>query len=126
MSGTLHVLAAEWAIVVKRPTVIAFIEPVSDKELENSPDTSETPGDFQEYVSRSKAPLTRAGIDFHVVYARAFRVRDGRHTTTFRTGRLGVGYYLVGPGRWPRIEHGVMTDDDLFSVVRDYFGISVG
>src|SRR5215510_1520833 len=125
MAGALDAVAAETPVEVKRPTVVAFFEPVSDKELEKHPDTNEALADFQEYVSRSKDPLERAGVDFHVVYARSFQVRNGSQTRTFRLGKIGVGYYLVGPGRRPRIEQGVMTDADLFQVVHDYFGMVV-
>lgn len=33
-----------------------------------------------------------------------------------------VGYYLISPGKKPRIEYGVMTDTDLLQVAKDYFG----
>jgi hypothetical protein len=44
--------------------------------------------------------------------------------TTFRPGKVGVGYYLVAPGKDPRVEYGVMTDADLLQLAKEYFGIS--
>jgi hypothetical protein len=123
--GAVAVVAAEPVVVVKRATVVAFFEPASEQELQRNPDTNETLADFQEYVSRSKGPLEKAGLDFQVVISRSFQVRDGRKTRTFRLDKIPVGYYFVGPGRQPRVEQGVMTDVDLFAIVRDYFGIIV-
>jgi hypothetical protein len=47
----------------------------------------------------------------------------GKRLITFRPAK-GVGYYLVEPGKKPRIEYGVMTDADLLRVANEYFGIS--
>jgi hypothetical protein len=113
-------------IVIKRPTVIAFFPPVSDQELENDAGTIDALADFQFYAAAAREPLAKAGVDLHEIYARSFRVRDGARSTTFRSGNVEVGYYLVAPGKKRHVEEdGVMTDTDLFGLVRDHFGITV-
>jgi hypothetical protein len=123
--GTLVATAEEQPLVVVRgPTVVAFFKPVTDAEMEKDADTNETLADFQLYASRVREPLGKAGIEFQELYARAFRVRDGGETTTFRPAKVYVGYYFVAPGRKPRIEYGVMTDDGLLQAAHEYFGSS--
>jgi hypothetical protein len=48
--------------------------------------------------------------------------RMGKAATTFKPTKVDVGYYLVAPGRKPRVEYGVMTDADLLQVADEYFG----
>jgi len=50
-------------------------------------------------------------------------VRVGNKVTTFRPVKVDVGYYLVAPGKKPRIEYGAMTDADLLKVANEYFGL---
>lgn len=106
---------------VKGPTVIAFFEHVTDEELERDPDTNEALSDFQLYVAQAREPMRRAGITFKVLSARSFHVRIGKQSATFRSAETGVGYYLVAPGRKPRVEYGVMTDTGLMQVAKEYF-----
>jgi hypothetical protein len=124
---TLSVLAGaeQPTIVVHRPTVVAFWVPMSQKELEADPGANEALSDFQFYASQVREPFRKAAIDFHEVYAASFRIRAGVKTLTFRPGRITVGYYLIAPGKKPRVEYGVETDVDLFDVAHDYFGIIV-
>ena len=49
-------------------------------------------------------------------------MRVGVKTTTFRPGKITVGYYFVAPGKKPRIEYGVNTDDGLVDIAKEYFG----
>jgi len=42
----------------------------------------------------------------------------------FRPAKGNVGYYLIVPGKNPRIEYGIMTSTDLLQVANDYFGTS--
>jgi hypothetical protein len=102
---------------------VAFFEPVTQAKLAKDPDTNEALADFQLYASSVRAPLRKAGIEFHELYARSFRLRVGNQLTTFRPVKEDVGYYLVEPGKKPRIEYGVITDADLLQVANEYFGI---
>lgn len=124
----LFIAEAAWAkssakqplIVVRKPTVIAFFEHVTEKQLEEEPDTNEALSDFQVYVSSVREPLRKRGIEFHEVDAKSFRLRIGSTITTFH-GKMDVGYYLIAPGKKPRIEYGVMTDTDLLDLASKYF-----
>jgi hypothetical protein len=110
-------------IVVRGPTVVAFFESVPQAQLDKDPDTNEALADFQLYARNVRAPLRKAGIEFHEVYANSFQLREGKRLTTFRPAKVKVGYYLAAPGRKQRIEYGVMTDSDLLQVANEYFGI---
>jgi hypothetical protein len=109
------------AFVVRGPTIVAFFPPVKQAELESNPGMNETLADFQFYAMQVREPLRKAGIDFHQVNASSFRIRIGTKLTAFRTGDK-VGYYLVAPGKKPRIEHGVETDVGLLEIASEYFG----
>lgn len=37
---------------------------------------------------------------------------------------MDVGYYFISPGKQPRVEYGVMTDDDLLHAAKEHFGTS--
>jgi hypothetical protein len=123
---TALVAAAEMQplVVVRGPTVVAFFKPVTDAEMEKDPDTNEVLADFQLYASQVREPFSRRGIEFHELYAHSFRLRVGKGLTTFRPGKVDVGYYFVSPGKTPRIEYGVMTDADLLQAADEYFGVS--
>jgi hypothetical protein len=109
-------------VVVGSCTIVAFFPPVTDAELQKDADTNEALADFQLYATRVREPLKRAGVDFHELYTHSFRVRVGKAVTTFRPGKVDVGYFFVVPGKEPRIEYGVMTDTDLLQVANEYFG----
>jgi hypothetical protein len=110
-------------VAIAGPTIVAFF-PVTKAELQKDADTNEALADFQFYAKQVREPLKKAGIEFSEVYARSFRVRIGQETTVFRPVKGGVGYYLIAPGKKPRIEHGVMTNGDLLQVANEYFGTS--
>jgi hypothetical protein len=110
-------------VVVHGPTVVAFFPPVAQAQLEKDPDTNEALADFQLYARSVRAPLRKAGIQFHELYTHSFRLRIGKKLTTFRPVKVDVGYYLVAPGKEPRIQYGVMTDSDLLQAANEYFGI---
>jgi hypothetical protein len=110
-------------VVVRGPTVLAFFEPFPTAKLGKDADTNEALADFQLYARKVRAPLKKAGIEFHELYARSFRLRVGNKLTTFRPARVGVGYYFVAPGKDPHIEYGVSTDADILQVANAYFGI---
>jgi hypothetical protein len=65
--------------------------------------------------------LKDAGIDFEEVYAGSFSVQRGSRTTTFRSGKVKVGYYFAAPDKDPHVKYGVMTDTDLFQFAQNYF-----
>ncbi len=111
-------------LVVRGPTVVAFFPPVTDAELQKDPDTNESLSDFQFYSAKLREPLRKLGIDFHELYARSFELRIGKKLKTFRPVKVEVGYYLIAPGRKPRIEYGVMADVGLLEVAKEYFGTS--
>lgn len=111
-------------LVIGSRIIVAFFPPVTKAELQKDADTNEALADFQFYATRLREPLKKAGIDFHEVYAHAFRVRVGKTITTFRPAAGDVGYYFVAPGKRPRIEYGVMTDADLLQVANEYFKLA--
>ena len=116
--------AAEPTIVIRRPTVIAFFAPVSNHEMETDTDENEALADFQLYASQVRKPLQEAGIDFHELYVRSFRVRSGKKFVTFRPQQVEVGYYFVEPGKKPRVEYGVMTHTDILQIAKQQFGLT--
>jgi hypothetical protein len=109
-------------IVVRGPTVVAFFEPIPQSKTEKDPDANEALADFRLSARSVRAPLRKAGIEFHELYAHSFRLQVGRKLTTFRPVKVDVGYYLVAPGKKPLIEYGVMTDSDLLQAANEYFG----
>jgi hypothetical protein len=111
-------------IIVRGPTVVAFFEPITEVQLEKDPDANEALADFQFYAKRVREPLRQAGIEFRELYAHSFRLRVGKTLATFRPVKADIGYYIVVPGKKPRIEYGVMTDNDLVGLAKEYFGIS--
>jgi hypothetical protein len=122
LSSTLS-LAADPPLVIPRPTIIAFCPPMTGKQMDANPDLNEVLSDFQLYAAQVRDPLQKAGIDFHQVFAASFRLRIGNKQVTFRPRGVKVGYYLIAPGKKPRIEYGVNTDIGLLQVATDYFGM---
>jgi hypothetical protein len=115
---------ADSDLTVERPTILAFFPPVTDADLDQNPDTNEALGDFQLYATRVSPSLKKAGIDFEVVSAVKFKVKNGANVRTFRTGKIAIGYYFVAPGKEPHLQFGVMTDDEILEVASTYFGIA--
>ncbi len=111
--------------VIRQPTIVAFFPPVTRPVLESDDDSNEALSDFQFYARQVRTHLEKAGIDFREADARSFRIRMGTNVRIFQTGKIGIGYYLVAPGKKPHIEYGVMTDTDLLDVARKYFGIAI-
>jgi hypothetical protein len=101
------------AIVVNRPTIVAFFPPVTAQELSKEPDTNEALSDFQEYATRVRGQLQAIGVDFEEIYASSFAVKRAGKTITFHPKKAEVGYYFVEPGKAPRVEYGVMSDEDM-------------
>jgi hypothetical protein len=112
-------------VVVSGPTVIAFFPLVTPAVLNSDPDTNEALADFQFCANSVRKPLHNIGVAFEEIYGPSFRVQVGGTITTFRPGKLSVGYYFAAPNRKPRIEYGVLTDVDLRQITSEYFGLSV-
>ena len=110
--------------VIHGPTIIAFFAPVTAKDLDNDEDTNEALSDFQFYNGKVGGPLHKAGIEFYEADARYFRIRIGKTISTYRTGKYGVGYFFIAPGKKPHIVYSVMTDEDLLDEARNYFGLA--
>jgi hypothetical protein len=122
---TSPIIAANQPVVtIHGPTIVAFFPPVTQADLTNDPDTNEALADFQLYASQLRKALHEKGIDVQEIYAQSFRVQRGTRTTTFRPGKVKVGYYFVAPDKEPHVEYGVMTDTDLLQVARDYFALT--
>lgn len=105
------------------PTIVAFF-PVTPAEADSDGDVSEAFSDFTFYAHKAAPRLKRAGIQFRVVNERSFQLRINGRVVVVRVGE-DSGYCLIGPGKKPYIERGVMTDDDLVVEARKYFGIAI-
>jgi hypothetical protein len=112
-------------VVVSGPTVIAFFPLVTPAELNNDPDTNEALADFQFCAKTVRKPLHNMGVAFEEIYGPSFGVQVGARITTFRPGKVHVGYFFVAPNRKPRIDCGVLTEVDLRQIASEYFGLSV-
>jgi hypothetical protein len=80
-------------IDVHRATIITFLYPISQKELDSGEGDAEAFNDFGYYFYLVEKRLRGAGIDLLSVNAREFQVRDGKTIRTFKTGKIGIGYY---------------------------------
>jgi hypothetical protein len=107
---------------VKGPTVIAFFPPVTRDQINKDADLNETLSDFQHHFQSAKPTLENAWIKVHEIYAKSFNVKLQAATTTFKPKNASAGYYLVMPGKKPKIHYGVVTDLDLPYIAADYFG----
>jgi len=105
-------------IVITRPTIVAFFPPVNSDASDS--DTNEALADFQIYTARVRRPLRSRGIEFRELYVHSLRIRVGTSVSTFRP-KVYVGYYFIAPGRKPRVEYGVHTDDELLEIANEYF-----
>lgn len=111
--------------VIRKPTIVAFFVPVTESEVADGADTNEALSDFQYYAGSVRDSLLNAGIEFHEADALSFKIRSGKKLRVFRTGKIGVGYYFIAPGKPPHIQEGVMTDQDLVEEARKYFGLRI-
>ena len=112
-------------IVVHRPTVVAFFLPISEAEANRADSDAEALSDFHYYAYREEKRLKMAGIDLTIVSGRSFKFRDGARIWNFQTGKIGIGYYLIAPGKMPHVEYGVMTDEDLCAAAEKYFRVKI-
>ena len=112
-------------ILVQRPTIVAFFVPMTEAEANSGGGDAEALGDFNYYIYKVERRLKRVGIELQQVNGRSFKVRDGTRTSLFETGKIGVGYYFIAPGKEPHVEYGVMTDEDLVDAAKKYFGLAI-
>jgi hypothetical protein len=112
-------------LVVHHATIVAFFPPVTRAELDSDEDNNEALSDFQFYTGKARAPLQQAGIDLREVDARSFSIRVGKEIRIFRTGKIGIGYYFIAPGRKPHVEYNVMADEDILEAAHKYFRIAI-
>jgi hypothetical protein len=106
---------------VAGPTVIAFLDPTDSGK---DPQFTETLLDFQRSIRRVRVRF-ESKIRARECYQSSFEVRVGGARRRFVAKAQGVGYYFVSPRQEPRIEYGVITDDDLIDVMKEYFGVNV-
>jgi hypothetical protein len=109
--------------VIHQPTIIAFF-PITQAEVDSS-DNTEALSDFQFYIGEVRDPLHKLGIELKEAYARSFRIRCGNSVKTFKPGKVSIGYYFIAPGKEPRIEYGVKTNEDILDAAHKYFGIAI-
>jgi hypothetical protein len=111
--------------VIQRPTIIAFFPPPKQPDVDYDSDTNEVLSDFQLCAHAAHPHLEKAGIDFTVTTAVSFKIRTGNQVRSFKTGKIGIGYYFIAPGKQPHVEYGVMTDTDLLDLARRYFKMAI-
>jgi hypothetical protein len=124
LSMPLAAAERERTFVIRRPTVIAFFPQVTEQELSDA-GRNEPLAHFQFSANEVRKPLHDAGITFIENYGESFRVRLAKAVNTFRPEKIKMGYYLIAPGKDPRIEYGVMTEEDLLKSASEYFGVAV-
>jgi hypothetical protein len=116
--------AKEPTFVVRGPTIIAFYPPVSKKAMK---DGDEALADFEFYTGAAQKTLAALGVQVKLAFARSFRVTLDGTTTTFRLRASShdkfCGYYLIAPGKMPRVEYGV--DTTINQTAAEYFGIKL-
>ena len=120
------ILSAQTArtIEVRRPTVVAFYVPQLAGEDPEKDGTDEALSDFRFYLGPARKALKAMGMNLELVEAPSFQVRLGGKARIFRPAEA-VGYYLIAPGKEPRIEYGVMTDLDIVQVAKEYLALRV-
>ncbi|MFZ0523026.1 MAG: hypothetical protein WAL95_18500 [Candidatus Acidiferrales bacterium] len=111
-------------VIVNRPTVVAFFPLAKSAELSNNPDENEALADFKSYSARVREWAGKMGINFEEIYATSFSMKFAAKTIVFRPKPAQCGYYFVAPGKSPRIEYGVTTDDDILRIASEYFQIA--
>ena len=110
-------------VEVTGPTLVAFAPPITEKQLDADPNLGDVLDDFQVFLARARPKLEQAGVRVIVLTTRSFRVRSANKTSTYRPGRVDIGYYFVRPGRKPRIVLGVADDEELLNTAKQYFNL---
>lgn len=107
------------AFEISGPTVIAFYPTSTDLKKD---DANSGLFDFQLYTTSARRTLQQSGVDFEVVNTRSFNVVLDGKATTFKPAKAAPGCYFAMPGKKPRIEYGVMNDQDIVRTANEYFG----
>ncbi len=116
---TARVPACE-AFKISSPTVIAFFE---YEGCRNRPYCEDALDDFQFYLRRIHERFDESAIRIHECYRQPFEIEVRGQKRKFTD--TSVGYYLISPGKEPRVELGVVTDTDLVRLMTEYFGADV-
>ncbi len=110
---------AQPAFLITGPVIIAFYPDGQDstgKDLRG-----ESLAEFKERTARALGPLEELGVILLVTHAPSFQIQVGTERKTVRlNGGRSFGYYLVVPGKRPKIQYGPVTD--VLQLARDYFG----
>jgi len=102
------------------PTVIAFFD--YENALKN-PDAQDALDDFRFFLEGLREQIDQSVIRIHECQRPSFEVEaDGRR---LKAEQSGAGYYMITPGKDARVERGVVTENDLIVVMREYFGAEV-
>jgi hypothetical protein len=101
------------------PTVIAFLDYANGR---TQPGFNDALADFQWFLRRLHERLDQSVIRVQECYQPSFEIRLAGKQQYFKVGKEGVGYYLVAPGTDPRVEHEIVTDNDLIEIMEKYFG----
>jgi len=118
--------AAGNAIEVRGPTLIAFFPLVDTERAEEMQDQIDMLDDFYHHLNSAGETLGAAGVTIHVRPAGEIRIIDGDRARVLTPPSDGsdIGYYMVAPGRDPRLVVGVYTDVDLIEAAGRHLGIS--
>ncbi|HEY2091359.1 MAG TPA: hypothetical protein VGJ81_05695 [Thermoanaerobaculia bacterium] len=122
---TAFALAAQPLLKIAGPTIVAFAPPVTERDFEADANLADVFEDFQIYIGQARPRLQRAGVRFVVLTAKSFRIRVDNKTSTYRPGKVDLGYYFVEPRKAPRIILGVADEEDLVNTAEEYFGVNV-
>ena len=107
-------------IEIRGPTLLAHF-PVTQAEVDSSPDVGEAVSDFQYHLGRARDSLTRLGIGVDERYTPVVRYRVGRQLVRFvPPADSGVAYIFVDPNRSTRTYYGVTTDADLLDLAHRF------
>lgn len=106
---------------ISGPTVIAYFDYAN---LQSDPNFSDTFGDFQFSVQGMRERLDQAVVRVHECH-RSFELQVRGKRQRFDIEPKGAGYYLISPDKAAHVERGVITDDDLIEVMKQYFGSQV-
>jgi hypothetical protein len=112
-------------IAIHGPSIVAFFFPMTEAEANSGEGDAEALDDFNFYFYSVEKRLKKAGIEFQQFSGRSFTVLDGGKRRSFHTGKIGIGYYFIAPGKEPHVEYGVMTDEDLVDASQKYFGFAI-
>ncbi|MDR3753799.1 MAG: hypothetical protein P4K93_08945 [Terracidiphilus sp.] len=110
---------------IKGPTIITYFREISQAELDRGEGDAEAASDYSYYLHNVEGRMESSGITLKSILGAHFRVKIGNKVLDVRDNGVGVGYYFITPGKAPRLEKGVMTDEDLVLEARKYFGMKI-